>query len=457
MSGTSPKIKVAAYCRVSTDKDDQLASLEAQKEFFKNYARLNDFELVELYADEGISGTKLKNRAAFRKMLADAREGRFERVFVKDISRFSRNALDFLKSIRELKAMGIKCDFVNSNLSTEDGEFTLGVLALVAQEESANISRRVKFGKAKNAKNGKVPNFVYGYDKLPGELFRLVINEEEAEVVRRIYHLYADEEYGAGKIAGMLNDEGVRTKRGNPWSQNAVSRILSNPIYTGKVINGKEEVADFLTGVRAKTSPENWHISENPELKIISQETFEKAGELLETRRGRFKTQKIRESGRYPFSTLIKCGCCGYSFRRITKQFATKKYIKWACSGRNAKGKEFCKNRTIIDEETLLSRIKEYITGLYPSEEKLLKETEEEVQRQSEKSPRSVCRKTIAEELLRLRRAKARQTQMYEAEVISLEELKNRAQELNEAPGKVPGSHGRGGGLRHHPGGAGGP
>ena len=151
LSELTKQIRAAAYCRVSTEKEDQLASLETQRKFFEDYTKLNNYTLVEIYADEGISGTKLKNRKAFNKMMSDAKKGKFEKVFVKDISRFSRNAVDFLNSIRELKSMGIKCDFVNSSLSTEDGEFTLGILALVAQEESANISKRIKFGKAKNA------------------------------------------------------------------------------------------------------------------------------------------------------------------------------------------------------------------------------------------------------------------------------------------------------------------
>ncbi len=275
------KIQVAAYCRVSTDKEDQLSSLEMQKQFFEDYAQQNNYQLVELYTDEGISGTKLKNRKAFNRMMQDAKLGKFSIVFVKDISRFARNAVDFLQSIRELKSLGIQCRFVNANLSTEDGEFTLGILALMAQEESCNMSKRVKFGKTKNAMNGKVPNLVFGYDKTVGELFTLSINQNEALTVKRIYDMYTNTGYGASKIAQVLNSEGSLTKRSCRWSQNAVSRILSNPIYIGQVVNGKEEVKDFLTGKRQKRTKENWYITNNPELAIVSNEQFLRAQEIF--------------------------------------------------------------------------------------------------------------------------------------------------------------------------------
>ena len=246
-------VNIAAYCRVSTDKEDQLNSLDAQKQFFTEYAQRANVNLVRLYADEGISGTKIKNRKEFLRMMKDAESGLFQMVVVKDISRFARNTVDLLQSVRKLKALGIETQFLTANMtSMGNSEFVLTIFGAIAQEESANTSKRVKFGKKLNAEKGRVPNFVFGYDKTPGDYFHLTINEEEAAAIRQVFKWYTEEGYGASRIARMLNDQGIRTKRNNRWSQTTICNILTNELYTGKVINGKEEVADFLTGRRTE-------------------------------------------------------------------------------------------------------------------------------------------------------------------------------------------------------------
>ena len=207
-------MNVAAYCRVSTDKSDQLNSLEAQKKFFMEYTEKNGHNLVRLYADEGISGTKTKNRKEFLRLMRDAEQGLFEMVVVKDISRFARNTVDFLQNIRTLKALGIETTFLTSNMTVlGQSEFVLTIFGALAQEESANTSKRVKFGKRLNAERGKVPNIVYGYDKIAGDYFNLSINEQEAKVIRQIYDWYLNGGYGSAKIANMLNAQGLKTKR----------------------------------------------------------------------------------------------------------------------------------------------------------------------------------------------------------------------------------------------------
>ena len=184
-------MNIAAYCRVSTDKADQLNSLEAQKQFFSEYTQRTGDNLVRLYADEGISGTKIKNRKEFLRMMADAEHGLFDMVVVKDISRFARNTVDLLQNVRKLKALGIETQFLTANMtSMGNSEFVLTIFGALAQEESANTSKRVKFGKKMNAEKGRVPNIVYGYDKTIGDYFNLAINEEEAAVIRQIYKWY---------------------------------------------------------------------------------------------------------------------------------------------------------------------------------------------------------------------------------------------------------------------------
>ena len=365
-------------------KADQLNSLEAQKEFFSEYTKRTGDTLVRLYADEGISGTKIKNRKEFLRMMTDAEHGLFDMVVVKDISRFARNTVDLLQNVRKLRSLGIETQFLTANMtSMGNSEFVLTIFGALAQEESANTSKRVKFGKKMNAEKGRVPNIVYGSDKTIGDYFNLAINKEESKVVQQIYKWYTEEGYGAAKIANMLNEKGYKTKRNCKWSQNATCRILTNEIYTGKIINGKQEVSDFLTGQRRDKDETEWMVVERPELRIIEDETFEKAQEILRGRHDAFNLSHERQSNKHLFSTLIKCKECGWSFRRTVRTYKTT-YVRWVCSGRNGRGVDSCPNKTVVDEEELIEVLQEYFTNvlklslihIYAEEAKYYKEKE---------------------------------------------------------------------------------
>ncbi|MEG1578716.1 MAG: recombinase family protein [Oscillospiraceae bacterium] len=350
-------MNIAAYCRVSTEKEDQLNSLDAQKEFFTEYAKQGGHHLVRLYADEGISGTKIKNRKEFLRLLKDAESGLFDTVVVKDISRFARNTVDLLQSTRKLKALGIETTFLTANMSVlGNSEFVLTIFGALAQEESANTSKRVKFGKKMNAQKGRVPNIVYGYDKTKGDYFNLTINQAEAETIRQIYQWYIHEGYGTSKIANMLNSRGLKTKRGCAWSQGSICGILRNELYTGTIINGKQEVTDFLTGVRTTKDADDWMITQRPELRLISPELYDEAQKILASRGQVFKLDTVRQSNKYLFSTLIQCKECGWSFRRTVRTYQNT-YVRWVCSGRNAKGVDSCTNAVTIDEDKLIDAL----------------------------------------------------------------------------------------------------
>ena len=245
-------MKIAAYCRVSTEKEAQIDSLEKQIEFFNEFTKKNGYELYKLYADEGISGKQIKHRKQFQQMMIDAKAKKFDKVVVKDVSRFARNTVDLLQSVRELKSYGVQVDFLNNGEVMEGGsEFILTILGAMAQQESANMSKRVKFGKDITAKKGRVPNLVFGYDKIPDERYTLKINEEEAKIVKEIFESYVYKGIGTTKIAWNLNDRGIRTKKTkSKWVQTSIVRMLKNPIYTGRVTNKKSEVTDFITGTR---------------------------------------------------------------------------------------------------------------------------------------------------------------------------------------------------------------
>ena len=374
-------MNAVAYCRVSTDKADQLNSMEAQKEFFTEYTKRTGDSLIRLYADEGISGTKTKNRKEFQRMMADAEHGLFDLVLVKDISRFSRNTVDLLQNVRRLKALGIETQFLTANMTNMgNSEFVLTMFGALAQEESANTSKRVKFGKKLNAEKGRVPNIVYGYDKTIGDYFNLAINEAEAAVIRQVYRWYIDEGYGSARIAAMLNEQGVRTKRDCQWSQNAVCRILSNELYTGKIINGKQEITDFLTGTRADKDESEWMVVDKPGLRIIEPETFERAQQVMKSRGRAFKVDRERQSNKYLFSTLIKCKECGWSFRRIVRTYKNT-YVRWACSGHNGNGADSCPNAVTLDEDDLAATLQSYFSELLRSKKNVRQYVVNEFQR----------------------------------------------------------------------------
>ena len=417
-------MNIAAYCRVSTDKEDQLNSLEIQKEFFLEYTKRTGDNLIKLYADEGISGTKIKNRKEFQRMLADAEKGLFDMVVVKDISRFARNTVDLLQSVRKLKALGIETQFLTANMtSMGNSEFVLTIFGALAQEESANTSKRIKFGKKMNAEKGRVPNIVYGYDKTIGDYFNLSINEEEAKVIRQMYKWYTEEGFGGAKIANMLNERGVKTKRGNNWSQNSVCRILTNEIYTGKIINGKEEVADFLTGQRKEKDESEWLVTIRPELRIIDDEIFDRAQGILKGRHDSFKMTHERQSNKYLFSTLIKCKDCGWSFRRTVRQYKNT-YVRWVCSGHNGRGADSCPNAITVDEEELIQVLQEYFQEVLSKKKKVIDHVIKEFQRVYKAKDENIeYEKELNAELNRLRKSREKYMDMYTDDLISREEL----------------------------------
>ena len=417
-------MNIAAYCRVSTDKADQLNSLEAQKEFFSEYTKRTGDTLVRLYADEGISGTKIKNRKEFLRMMTDAEHGLFDMVVVKDISRFARNTVDLLQNVRKLKSLGIETQFLTANMtSMGNSEFVLTIFGALAQEESANTSKRVKFGKKMNAEKGRVPNIVYGYDKTIGDYFNLAINKEESKVVQQIYKWYTEEGYGAAKIANMLNEKGYKTKRNCKWSQNATCRILTNEIYTGKIINGKQEVSDFLTGQRRDKDETEWMVVERPELRIIEDETFEKAQEILRGRHDAFNLSHERQSNKHLFSTLIKCKECGWSFRRTVRTYKNT-YVRWVCSGRNGRGVDSCPNKTVVDEEELIEVLQEYFTNVLKQKKKVIAHVVNEFQRVYKAKDENVeYEKELNAELAKLQKTRQKYMDMYTDDLISREEL----------------------------------
>ncbi|NSW89445.1 MAG: recombinase family protein [Firmicutes bacterium] len=364
-------MKAAAYIRVSTDKEEQKSSLENQREFFESYIPSRGDELVAIYCDKGKSATKMQNRKDLQRLRKAAKRGEFQKLYVKDISRLFRNTLDFITVTRELNSYGVSLHLVNMGEGKDIDSFTLNLMAMLAENESQRISEKVKFGKQPGKEKGRVPNFVFGYDRI--DRYTLVPNPEESKWVRRIFDLYTEEKWGMARIASYLYQNRVKTKKlkdGKPncnWSQNTVGKVLKNEIYIGRVINGKQSSIDIFTNKRANNPESEWYIVERPEFRIISDEQFYKAQEQMKLNAEAYEGTFTRRSDKHLFSNLIKCGSCGFSFRRYQRRHSKHSplYVWWTCSKRSAYGKNRCESEYVrVNEDWLkdgLDRLFNYL------------------------------------------------------------------------------------------------
>ena len=308
-------MKVAAYCRVSTDKSDQLNSLESQKAYFERYIKNHgNWEFVRVYADEGLSGTQAIKRPEFIKMIHDAADKRIELIITKEISRFARNTVDSLQYTRQLKSFGVGVVFINDNINTldPDAELRLAIMSSIAQEEVRKISERVKWGHKRRMEQGVVfGHRVLGYDILNG---KLVVNEEEAEIVRLIFHKYIMEGKGVKAIADELNDRGIKSRtKTTPWASAGIRYILRNEKYAGDLLQKKYVTLDYLSHKKtANKNHEGQVLIQNNHEAIIDRMTWSSAQEEL-ARRNNIKCGESRYSNRHWFSGKIKCCECGAS------------------------------------------------------------------------------------------------------------------------------------------------
>lgn len=332
--GKEPMKRVVAYCRVSTDNDDQVNSLESQKRYFGQYIKNSaDWELVEIYADEGISGTSTKKRKAFNKMIGDAELKLFDMIITKEISRFARNTLDSIFYTRKLKELGIGVFFMNDNINTldADSELRLTIMSSIAQEESRKTSERVKWGQKRRMEDGVVfGRNILGYD-LKGGI--LTVNEVEADIVRLIFSKYLDEGKGTHIIAKELRDAEILTKNGSvEWSNTVLHRILQNEKYAGDLKQKKTLTPNYLTHEKKYNhGEEDFVVIENHHEAIIDRDTFNRVQEEVKHRRT-YKLENAKYSGRHTFSGKVKCGICNstYVSRKRKRNDGTQRHL-WQC------------------------------------------------------------------------------------------------------------------------------
>ncbi len=327
------KKRVAAYCRVSTDNEDQANSFESQQRYFRQYIERNpDWELYAIFADEGISGTNTKKRKEFNRMIECAKNGDFDLIITKEISRFARNTLDSIFYTRDLKKHGVGVIFLNDNINTleSDAELRLAIMSSIAQEESRKTSERVKWGQKRQMEQGVVfGRSMLGYDVKDR---KMTINEEGAKIVRLIFHKFVDEGKGTHVIARELREEGIEPMRVKEWQNTVILRVIRNEKYCGDLVQKKTYTPDFLSHEKKyNRGQEEFVIIKDHHEPIISRELFDKANRILDEK-SLSQEGKAKHSNRYPFSGKIKCGRCGASYvaRYKTREDGSK-YKAWRC------------------------------------------------------------------------------------------------------------------------------
>lgn len=356
--------KVAAYCRVSTDSEDQANSFESQQKFFRRYIEDNpEWTLYEVFADEGITGTSTKKRREFNRMIECAKNGLFDLIITKEISRFARNTLDSIYYTRELKKYGVGVIFLNDNINTlnDEGELHLSLMASLAQEESRRTSQRVKWGQKQRMADGVVfGRSMLGYDVKNG---KLTINEEGAKIVRLIFHKFADEGKGCATIARELREEGIRPMRAKEWNNTVILRALRNEKYCGDLVQQKTFTPDYLSHEKKyNKGEEEFIIIKDHHEPIVSRDIFEAANKILDARNLSHEA-KAKHSNRYPFSGKIICGKCGSAYSaRHKKKNGVVVYKAWNCTEAHKNGRPHidpagnhigCSNNAINNEDAI--------------------------------------------------------------------------------------------------------
>lgn len=326
------KIRVAAYCRVSTESDMQSNSFESQKLYFEDYiAKKEEYILQEIYADYGISGTNTEKREEFNRMIENAKKGYIDLILTKEVSRFARNVVDTLAITRQLKKIDVGVAFINDNINTleNDGELRLTIMSSLAQEESRKTSDRVKWGMKRGMERGVVyTSPMLGYDLKDGQLY---VNDEESEIVRKIFNLYAYEQMGASTIARYLTEKAVKPpKRIKSWSGTTITRILKNEKYCGDLIQGKTVVKDFLTHKSVDAELKDRVIIKDHHDAIIDKATWNIVQDKL--RRTSAESGLLKKtSNSYWCTGLIRCGHCNKYYTVHSKKIKSGQFVAWRC------------------------------------------------------------------------------------------------------------------------------
>ena len=351
-------LRVTFYARVSSDSDEQLNSLDNQISYYENFIIRNDkWTYVKGYVDEGLSGISTKKRKRFNDMIVDAKEGLFDLVITKEISRFARNTLDSLQYTRELLNCGVGVFFQNDNINTldEDAELRLTIMSSIAQDELRKLSSRVKFGHQQAIKSNVVlgNSRIFGYRKQDK---RLVIDESQAPMVRDLFRLYATGEYSMKQLETLFYEKGYRNYNGNKIAHTTISGIISNPKYKGYYVGNRVRIVDMFTKKQKFLPPDEWVMFKDKTGEIVpaivSEEIWDKANEVLSRRSEDVKNRKGVCNHANLLTGKLYCSHCGVPFyRRESKDKFGNANSKWVCSHKINNGKDSCPSFAIYEDE----------------------------------------------------------------------------------------------------------
>ncbi|MDO5153354.1 MAG: recombinase family protein [Eubacteriales bacterium] len=351
-------LRVTYYARVSSESDEQLNSLGNQITYYEDLIKRNkNWTFVPGYIDEGLSGISTKKRENFNRMVEDAAQDKFDLVITKEISRFARNTLDSIQFTRQLLGYGVGVFFQNDNINTldEDSELRLSIMSSIAQDELRKLSSRVKFGHQQAIRDSVVlgNSRIFGYVKDGG---RLVIDEDQAEMVRELFSLYATGEYSMKQIETLFWEKGYRNHNGNKIAHTTMAGIIANPKYKGFYVGNKVKVIDMFTKKQKFLPPEEWVMfkDETGEIvpAIVSEELWDTANTVLKKRSEDVKSRQGICNHANLLTGKLYCTCCGAAYyRRESKDKAGNKNSRWVCSGKIKNGAGSCPSFPIYEEE----------------------------------------------------------------------------------------------------------
>lgn len=428
------KSKECAYCRVSTDQFEQKISFESQKMYYENKIKnKQDAIFAGIYADEGISGAQARKRPKFLEMIADAKSGKINRIWVKNISRFARNTIEALQYAKDLRSYGVSVFFEEENLDSLDpkNDFIFTILSATAQQELINTSEHMKMGlKAKMGRGefvGTAAPYGYIYNKDTKEL---IINEKEAEVVRLIFKLRR-EGNGCRRIANYLNDHNIPSATGGKWVNSTIVRMLKNEKYCGDLVQGKKYVVDPISKkIMLNKGEMNLYIVRNNHPAIITREEFDYVNTMVEESANKFNYNKIGKrvsnmNERYAFSSKIECGFCNRHYvRRINNPKNRYRTTVWSCDTVIRKGKSKCiDSLSSIPEDTLKNIYIDAINCYIEKDESIVNEVLKDVTELLNEKTNNVDFEKIKKVIAGLNIQKERLISLFVQGIINQEEL----------------------------------
>lgn len=430
-------LRVCFYARVSTDKDEQLHSLQSQISFFNDYiSKVPNWCFIGSYIDEGISGTQVKKRDEFLRMTRDAKKHKFDLILTKEISRFSRSTLDSIKYTQELLSNGVGVYFLNDNINTilPDSELRLTLMSSIAQDEVRKLSERVSFGMKRSIDNGVVLGCsnIYGYVKDKG---KLVIDDEQAKMIKIIFDRYANTTDGLSKVSRYLFSLGYKSRNGKRIDTTILTRIIENPKYKGYYCGHKSKVLDYRTKQKKRLNESDWIIYKDYENvpPIVSEELWERANVKLKERQDSFTNRTINKAvfqNRYTYSGKIYCGCHNLTYHRSSAG-KRKNNPVWECQVYRKESLKGCSNPRVFEFE-LDEVFKDMFNKLFKRKNTIFDEILSECKNYLETNNSELNTKNLESKIIVLNNKKDKLLELVIEEYLSKEDYKKQVDLINE-------------------------